>query len=352
MDYDTIDDIYLAGKNPEYDAAAKKLLSSKKILAWILKYCVEEFKDSSIADIRDRYIIGIPETASVPVLPDETNAAAMMSTDRISGERTEDTTITEGKVTFDVRFRAITPRNELVQLIINIEAQRSRRTSYPLLKRAMYYVSRLISSQYGVDFDRAQYGKIKKVYSIWLCMDAPDEKGGITRYRMQEEPEYGNVRTDKEDYDLQQVVMVYVAHARADMENRLLNLLGELFISEDNAKMKKEALNDHYDIDLNDDEEGLVRTMCNLSVGLYARGQERGEQSGFIKGEQSGFIKGEQSGFAKGEQSGFTKGRMENSNEIVMNLLRMHMGMDFIKKATGRSEEDIKKLAEENHLPV
>lgn len=239
MDYDTIDDIYLAGKNPEYDAAAKKLLSSKKILAWILKYCVEEFKDSSIADIRDRYIIGIPETASVPVLPDETNAAAMMGTDRISGERTEDTTITEGKVTFDVRFRAITPRNELVQLIINIEAQRSRRTSYPLLKRAMYYVSRLISSEYGVDFDRAQYGKIKKVYSIWLCMDAPDEKGGITRYRMQEEPEYGNVRTDKEDYDLQQVVMVYVAHARADMENRLLNLLGELFISEDNANMKK-----------------------------------------------------------------------------------------------------------------
>lgn len=344
MDYDTIDDIYLAGKNPEYDAAEKKLLSSKKILAWILKYCVEEFKDSSIADIRDRYIIGIPETASVPVLPDETNAAALVGTDRISGERTEDTTITEGKVTFDVRFRAITPHNELVQLIINIEAQRSRRTSYPLLKRAMYYVSRLISSQYGVDFDKAQYGKIKKVYSIWLCMDAPDEKGGITRYRMQEEPEYGNVWTDKEDYDLQQVVMVYVAHARADMENRLLNLLGELFISEDNAKMKKEALNDHYDIDLNDDEEGLVRTMCNLSVGLYARGQERGEQSGFIKGEQSGF--------AKGEQSGFTKGRMENSNEIVMNLLHMHVGMDFIKKATGRSEEDIRKLAKAHHLTV
>lgn len=344
MDYDTIDDIYLAGKNPEYDAAEKKLLSSKKILAWILKYCVEEFKDSSIADIRDRYIIGIPETASVPVLPDETNAAALVGTDRISGERTEDTTITEGKETFDVRFRAITPHNELVQLIINIEAQRSRRTSYPLLKRAMYYVSRLISSQYGVDFDKAQYGKIKKVYSIWLCMDAPDEKGGITRYRMQEEPEYGNVWTDKEDYDLQQVVMVYVAHARADMENRLLNLLGELFISEDNAKMKKEALNDHYDIDLNDDEEGLVRTMCNLSVGLYARGQERGEQSGFIKGEQSGF--------AKGEQSGFTKGRMENSNEIVMNLLHMHVGMDFIKKATGRSEEDIRKLAKAHHLTV
>lgn len=44
------------------------------------------------------------------------------------------------------------------------------------------------------------------------------------------------------------------------------------------------------------------------------------------------------------------KGREETSNEIVLNLLQMHVGMDFIKKATGRSEEDIKKLAEENHL--
>lgn len=316
MDYDTIDDVYLAGKNPEYDAAAKKLLSSKKILAWILKYCVEEFKDCSIADIRDRYIIGIPETASVPVLPDETNAAAMVNVDRIFGERTEDTSVTEGKVTFDIRFRAITPHNDLVQLIINIEAQRSRRTSYPLLKRAMYYVSRLISSQYGVDFDKAQYGKIKKVYSIWLCMDAPDDRGGITRYRMQEEPEYGNILDEKENYDLQQIVMVYVAHARADMENRLLNLLGELFVSEDDASRKKAELIEHYDIDLNDDEERLVSTMCNLSVGLYEKGMEK------------------------------------NSNQIVINLLRMHMGMDFIKKATGRSEEDIKKLAEENHLPV
>ena len=118
-----------------------------------------------------------------------------------------------------------------------------------------------------------------------------------------------------------------MAHARADMENRLLNLLDELFISEDNAKMKKEALHDHYDIDLNDDEEGLVRTMCDLSVGVY----ERGEKSGFTKGEKSGVEKA--------------------SSQIVVNLLQMHVGMDFIKEATGRSEEDIRKLAEEHHLP-
>ena len=155
-------------------------------------------------------------------------------------------------------------------------------------------------------------------------MDAPDDRGGITRYRMQEEPEYGNILDEKENYDLQQIVMVYVAHARADMENRLLNLLGELFVSEDDASRKKAELIEHYDIDLNENEERLVSTMCNLSVGVYVRGRE----------------------------SGILEGKIETSNQIVLNLLQMHMGMDFIKKATGRSEEDIKKLAEENHLPV
>ena len=105
-------------------------------------------------------------------------------------------------------------------------------------------------------------------------MDAPDDRGGITRYRMQEEPEYGNILDEKENYDLQQVVMVYVAHARADMENRLLNLLGELFVSEDDASRKKAELIEHYDIDLNENEERLVSTMCNLSVGVYERGGE------------------------------------------------------------------------------
>ena len=42
----------------------------------------------------------------------------------------------------------------------------------------------------------------------------------------------------------------------------------------------------------------------------------------------------------------------KTSNQIALNLLQMHMGMDFIKKARGSSEEDIKKVAEENHLSV
>ena len=116
MDEKKLEDIYLAGRNAEYDANAKKLLSSKKILAWILKYTVPEFENSEIADIRDKYIQGTPEVATVPVMPDETNAP------RVLGDNAEDKTATEGTVTFDIRFRAKTPEEDTLGLIINIEA--------------------------------------------------------------------------------------------------------------------------------------------------------------------------------------------------------------------------------------
>lgn len=84
---ETLEDLYLAGRNPEYDANAKKLLASRKILAWILKYCVPEFEDSTIEDIRDIYIQGTPEVASVPVMP----ARPMLARSPASSEKIQKT---------------------------------------------------------------------------------------------------------------------------------------------------------------------------------------------------------------------------------------------------------------------
>ena len=315
------DYFYLAGKNPEYDQAAKKLLSSKKILAWILKYCVEEFKECEIADIRDRYIQGTPEVASTPVLPDQTNVG---TSSHILGDANEDVSITEGKITFDIRFRVVTPDKEPIGLIINIEAQKSSQLTYPLLKRAMYYCSRLVSSQHGVDFDKSHYEKIKKVYSIWLCMDTPQEQSGITRYKMQEKVEVGTYRATKADYDLQQVVMVYIGQARQDSGNPLLNLLRELFKSEDSATIKLQTLKEKYDINLTEAEEGMVDTMCNLSVGVFERGWDKG----------------------------WHKGVDDNTRMIVIGLLEKNMDINFITSVVKRSPEYVREVAEAENLPI
>ena len=349
------DYFYLAGKNPEYDQVAKKLLSSKKILAWILKYCVEEFKDSEVADIRDRYIQGIPEVASTPVLPDRTNAGGS-----IRGEANEDISLTEGQVTFDIRFRAITPDDEPIELIINIEAQKSSRLPYPLLKRAMYYCSRLISSQHDVDFTKSHYEKIKKVYSIWLCMDTPDERSGITRYKMQEETEFGEYRVQKSYYDLQQVVMVYIGQAKRDLGNRLLNLLSDLFKSDANASVKLNTLKEKYDINLSQSEEGMVDTMCDLSVGVFERawnaGMKQGLNEGLEKGMETGMKRGMEKGMERGLEKGLEKGMekgMENANRLfVMHLLQEQMPLSFILRMTGCTEEFVRQVAEKENLQV
>ena len=85
----------------EYDANAKELLSDKQVLAWIMKYCVSEFQDYNIDDIIAS-IEGTPEVSTVSLHPGKS------SPDRITGMNTESSIINEGKVTFDIRFYAVT----------------------------------------------------------------------------------------------------------------------------------------------------------------------------------------------------------------------------------------------------
>ena len=224
------------------------------------------------------------------------------------------------------------------------------------MKRAVYYCSRLISSQYTVDFEKAHYEGVKKVYSIWLCMDTPDGASGITRYRLTENQEYGAYREDRRNYDLLQVVMVYIGQGKRELGNRLLNLLEEIFKSKDSAKAKRERLQKEYQIDLNEDEEGMVDTMCNLSVGIFERAWNQGITAGMTKGLEQGRKEGLEKGLEEGLEQGLEKGREEGRKELtrafVMQLLGMHMPLSFIMQATKCNEKEIRDIAEEEGLTV
>lgn len=51
----------------------------------------------------------------------------------------------------------------------------------------------MLSSQYGSVFTKSHYEKIKKVYSIWICTDVPQDRAGtITKYEVHEVNVYGN----------------------------------------------------------------------------------------------------------------------------------------------------------------
>ena len=280
MNSDTtiVKNIRVADEKASYDAACKRLLSEKIILAWIMKNCLEEYRDCDVEEIAEKYIEGTPQVGEVAVAPDESNRVSM-----IQGAGNEDTSLTEGTVTYDIRFLATAPvSGELIRLIINIEAQNDFYPGYPLIKRGIYYCSRMISAQYGTEFTNSHYENIKKVYSIWICMNPPKSReNSITRYYIAEENLVGSVKERKADYDLMAAVMICLGK-EADSGTDLLKLLNVLLSTETGSQDKCQILEEDFHIRMTQTLESEVSLMCNLSKGVEEKGIEKGRQEGII----------------------------------------------------------------------
>ena len=264
-----------------YDAACKRVLSEKSILAWIMKSCLDEYRDCSIQEIAEKYIEGQPQVGEVPVLPD--------TAPRIHGLDTEDKSTAEGTVLYDVRFRAAAPSDgKPIGLIINVEAQNKYHTGYPLVKRGIYYCSRMLSAQHGTEFMNSEYGKIKKVCSIWICLHPPKyRENTITKYRIVEENLVGAAHENAVDYDLLSVFMVCVGGPGNKNHTGILRLLEALFSESLPPAEKKKILQDEFDINMSRAFETEVSEMCNLSQGVWEKGMQSGMEKGMEKGIQA-----------------------------------------------------------------
>lgn len=264
----------------QYDAACKKVLAEKIILAWIMKHTMKEYADYEVKEIAEKYIVGEPEVGKKSVLPDETNAP------KIAGVGVEDDSLTEGKITYDIQFHAIVPNSdEVVQMIINVEAQNDFYPGYPIIKRGIYYCARMISSQYGTVFTKSHYEKIKKVYSVWICMNPPKARNNtITQYALHEENLFGNVKEKREYYDLVNAVMICLGSEEEATEQELLRLLDVLLSTNKKAKEKKAILERDFDIPMTERMEGEMESMCNLSDGVEQKGIEKGIKIGRDEG--------------------------------------------------------------------
>ncbi len=273
-----------------YDAACKRILSEKIILAWIMKSCLEEFKNYDVNEIAEKYIEGQPQVSVIPMLPDDSGTI-------IHGMDTEDKSVHEGIITYDIRFRAIVPDSgERIALIINIEAQNDFYPGYPLIKRAVYYCSRMISSQKGTEFTGDDYGKIKKVYSIWICMNPPKSRQNtITRYRMTEEHIVGEVTEPVRNYDLISVIMLCLGGSDGKNYNGILRMLDVLLGHETSEAEKRQILQDDYNIQMTHTMEKEVSTMCNLSKGVMEKSFLKGHTEGRAEGRAEGILSSIQS---------------------------------------------------------
>ena len=276
-------------RDAQYDNSAKRLIAHKIILARILVKTVEEFKGMDPLEVA-ALIEGLPYISAVPVEPGLTNAVHFQNGQRLVGFNTENQELNEGLVRFDIVFY-VRMKDGLSQIIINVEAQKDEPSDYEILNRAVFYVSRLVSSQKERDFENSSYDDIKSVYSIWICMNI------IMIGLAKELPEHD------ETYELHR-------------------LLGALLSRELTIDEKLDIIGNEYDIPLEENFRKDMSTMCNLSQGV------------------------KEEGIAIGRREGLEEGRREGHAELITKMYKNGLSIEQIASATDKTVEEVRAIIE------
>ena len=276
-----------AGDKAQYDTRVKRLLAQKSILAHILVKTVDEFKGMKPEDVV-KYIEGEP---SISVVPVELGLANMEKTDatgqRIVGLNTENAEINEGLVRFDIIFY-VRMKNGLSQIIVNIEAQKDEPTEYKILNRAIFYVSRLISSQKERDFVNTNYDDIKQVFSIWICMNMDDNSLSHIHLTKDEMLKPCNW---KGNLDLLNIVLIGITNEipEHDEKYEMHRLIGALLSSELKEQEKLDIIEHEYNIPISQEFREDVRIMCNLSTGIEEKATEKTSEKFILNMYKKGY---------------------------------------------------------------
>ena len=306
-------------RDAQYDNSAKRLIAHKIILARILIKTVEKFKGMDPLEVA-ALIEGIPYISTVPVEPGLTNAVHFQNGKRIVGFNTENQELNEGLVRFDIVFY-VRMKDGLSQIIINVEAQKDEPSDYEILNRAVFYVSRLVSSQKERDFENSSYDDIKSVYSIWICINM--EENTMSHIHLTKEDLIGSYEW-KGNLDLLNIIMIGLAKELPEHDEtyELHRLLGALLSRELTIDEKLDIIGNEYDIPLEENFRKDMSTMCNLSQGV------------------------KEEGIAIGRREGLEEGRREGHAELITKMYKNGLSIEQIASATDKTVEEVRAIIE------
>lgn len=275
--------VQVTDEEAQYDECAKRILGQKTILAHILVKTVDEFYGMKPEDVV-AYIEGEPLIGTVPVDPGMTNGIGQEG-ERIIGFNTENVEVNEGLIRFDVIFYVRT-RDRLTRIIINVEAQKSQPNEYDILNRGIFYMSRLVSSQKERDFVNSDFNDLRRVYSIWICFNMPEN--GINHIHLTNDCLLGSCQW-KGSLDILNVIMIGIGQELPpkDEEYELHRLIGTLFSKKLTVTEKMNILEDEYHLPMEEKLREEVSIMCNLSQGIKEDGIAIGQEIGFENGRKT-----------------------------------------------------------------
>lgn len=317
MDTEIKNAVSAADKDAQYDEKAKRLLGNKIILAHILTRAVDEFRGMDPKEVAT-YIEGDPLIGVVPVEPGLANAAKEKGGQRLAGLNTEHSEINEGLIRFDIVFY-VRMKDGLSQIIVNIEAQKDEPIGYHILDRAIFYVSRLISSEKERDFVKTNYNDMKRVFSIWILMNM--DENCMDYVHLTDDKIMGSYRW-KGRLDLLNIVLIGIAKElpEHDEEHGLHRLLGTLLSKSLSPNEKLGIIETEYHIPAEDKIRKDVNVMCNLSQGIREEGREEGR--------------------AEGRE----EGRVEAETKIILNMYKKGSTSEQIAEIMEKSIEEVEAV--------
>lgn len=110
----------------------------------------------------------------------------------------------------------------------------------------------MISAQKQTEFFHSDFDQLKKVRSIWICMDSNRTEDSIEEIRLDRKTVFGS-------------------------KKNLIAMLEDL-ISEKSAEEKKRILTDEYGMIMTAELEGRIRIMCNWSECMEERIEKKVEK--------------------------------------------------------------------------
>ena len=146
----------------------------------------------------------------------------------------------------------------------------------------------MISSQKERDFSNSNYNDIKRVYSIWVCMNMPENS--LEHIHLVKDS-IVNSHEWKGKMDLVNIVMIGLAEELPEYEKKyeLHRLLGALLSQDLTANEKLNIIGNEYAIPMEKDFREDVSIMCNLSQKIKETGIEMGKREMIMKMYNKGY---------------------------------------------------------------
>lgn len=258
---ETINKITTSKQTTMYDHLCKMIIGNEEVLSRIIKAAVDEANHLNVEEIR-RLIKGV-HIGDLIVNPH------FHLVDKKGFIKDE------GMVYYDILCYIDVPQEDgkNIRVYLNVEIQNNPYPGYSIITRGYAYVSRIVSEQWGSEYDDKNYDGMKKVYSLWIMPKAPKRKDGYMNvYETNERIICGTTVEEKEIYDKGVILAIYLNKEHDELLTPLTVLLNNVL----DYKGKQRIIEEYG---LNTKKiESEVKDMCDLGESIALEARNEGKQ--------------------------------------------------------------------------